>query len=146
MVWQGGSGAVVGRRPAFAGGVALHILWNVRVSESCDTKPPVELRKERRQRVLLSGLIFVPKTHSTFDCSIRDLSETGARISVSGDSLISTRFLMINIKGQVAYDVQCVRRKGREMALKILRPIPLEDTTSSEALQLRRLLVERLHR
>lgn len=113
---------------------------------SCDTKPPVELRKERRQRVLLSGLIFVPKTHTTFDCSIRDLSETGARIDVSGESLISTRFLMINIKSQVAYDVQCVRRKGREMALKILRPIPLTDTTSSEALQLRRLLIERLHR
>ena len=116
------------------------------MNDPCDTKPPVELRKERRQRVLLSGLIFVPKTHSTFDCSIRDLSETGARITVVGDALMSTRFLMINIKSQVAYDVQCVRRKGREMALKILRPISLEDTASSEALQLRRLLVERLHR
>jgi hypothetical protein len=99
-----------------------------------------------RRRVLLSGVIYVPKSHSTFDCSIRDLSDSGARIDVRAGALIPTRFQLINVKDQIAYEVQCVRRNGREMALKTLRLIPLADASSSEARQLRRLLVERLQR
>jgi len=61
-------------------------------------------------------------------------------------ALIPIRFQLINIKDQAAYEVQCVRRNGREMAVKMLRVIPLADAASSEALHLRRLLVERLQR
>ncbi|HUE63362.1 MAG TPA: PilZ domain-containing protein [Rhizomicrobium sp.] len=99
-----------------------------------------------RRRVLLSGVIYVPKSHSTFDCSIRDLSDSGARIDVRAGALIPTRFQLINVKDQIGYEVQCVRRNGREMALKTLRLIPLADASSFEARQLRRLLVERLQR
>ena len=116
------------------------------MSECYEPKPSAEHRRARRRRVLLSGIVFVPKTHSSFDCSIRDLSETGARIGICPGALIPTRFQLINIKDQVAYEVQCVRRNGREMALKILRSIPLIEPSSSDALLLRRLLVERLQR
>ena len=108
--------------------------------------PRNERRKSQRRRVILSGVIFVPKTNSTFDCSIRDISDSGARIDVRAGSLIPTRFQLINIKDQIAYEVQCVRRNGREMAVTILRSIALADVSSSETLQLRRLLVERLQR
>lgn len=114
--------------------------------EYYEPKPDVENRSAKRRRVLLSGVIFVPKTHSTFDCSIRDISESGARIEVRAGALIPIRFQLINVKDQVAYEVQCVRRNGREMALKVLRSIPLADASSTETLQLRRLLVERLQR
>ena len=126
--------------------VCQAIIWIVHVSEWSELKPTVEHRSARRRRVLLSGIIFVPKTHSTLDCWIRDLSETGVRIDVSVGALVPIRFQLINIKDQNAYEVQCVRRNGRDMALKILRSIPLADASSSEGLQLRRLLVERLQR
>jgi hypothetical protein len=116
------------------------------VSESFDSRTRVEHRRAQRRRVVLSGIVFVPKTHSIFDCWIRDLSETGARIDVRAGALIPIRFQLINIKDQIAYEVQCVRRNGPEMAVTMLRSIPLADASSSEALQLRRLLVERLQR
>jgi len=116
------------------------------MGECREPRPPVERRSAPRRRVFLSGVIFVPKTNSTFDCSIRDLSESGARIDVCAGSLIPTRFQLINIKDQIAYEVQCVRRNGRDLALKILQSIPLADASGSETIQLRRLLVERLQR
>jgi hypothetical protein len=108
--------------------------------------PPVELRRWRRQRVLLSGLGFVPQTHSTFDCTIKDVSESGARIAIRTDSVVPRRFFLINVKNQMAYEVQTVRRKERDMGLKILRPIELTNASCHESRQLRQLLVERLHR
>jgi hypothetical protein len=108
--------------------------------------PPVELRRSRRQRVLLSGLGFVPQTHSTFDCTIKDLSESGARISIRTDAVVPRRFLLINVKNHMAYEVQTVRRKERDMGLKILRLIELTKASCHESRQLRQLLVERLHR
>ena len=122
------------------------VFWNNHVVEYYGPKPPVENRSEKRRRVLLSGVIFVPKNHSTFDCSIRDISESGARIDIPAGALIPIRFQLINVKDQVAYEVQCVRRNGREMALKMLRSIPLTDASSTETFQLRRLLAERLQR
>jgi len=116
------------------------------VRKVTDSIPLVELRGLRRQRVLWPGLIFVPRPHSTFDCSIRDLSETGARIAINGDALIPTEFLLIDIKNRDAYEVQRVRRNNLEMGLKILRTISLDEASSPEARGLRRLLIERLHR
>ena len=108
--------------------------------------PPKERRKTRRRPVLFSGLVFVPETHTTLDCSIKDISQTGARIEIQSDAPVQTRFFLINVKNSVAYDVQSVRRTGREIGLKMLRSIPLSEASDPEARQLRRLLVERLHR
>jgi len=106
----------------------------------------MELRRWRRQRVLFSGLGFVPQTHSTFDCTIKDLSESGARIAIRTDAVVPRRFLLINVKSHMAYEVQIVRRKERDFGLKILRPIELTKASCHESRQLRQLLVERLHR
>jgi|SRR5580698_1924387 hypothetical protein len=116
------------------------------MSKAPESIPPVERRKEYRRRVLLSGLIFVSKTHCTFNCLIRNISESGARIDIQAESPLPERFSLIAIKNCVAYEVQIVRRRGPEVGLKILRRIPLMEASSSEALQLRRLLVERLNR
>ena len=116
------------------------------MTKSSDSKSQVEYRKELRRRVLFSGVIFVPQTHATIDCSIKDLSDDGAKIIVHAQTLSPDNYLLINIKNRIAYEVQCVRRKGREMGVKIRRSISLMEATSPEALQLRRLLVERLER
>jgi hypothetical protein len=116
------------------------------VTNNGDPVPPIELRQRRRQRVLLSGLGFVPQTHSTFNCTIKDLSESGARIAILADSVIPRRFFLINVKNHMAYEVQTVRRKERDMGLKILRSIELTNGSSPETRHLRQLLVERLHR
>jgi hypothetical protein len=46
-----------------------------------DEKPASDLRQSRRQRSLLGARIVFNKRSSTLDCTIRDISETGARLS-----------------------------------------------------------------
>jgi hypothetical protein len=106
----------------------------------------MENRSEHRRRVLWSGLIFVPQTHSIIDCSIKDLSETGARLGIRGEIAVPVKFLLLDITNRAAYEVQCARRSQRELGVKILRSISMTDRTSIEAIQLQRLLVERLNR
>ena len=105
-----------------------------------------ENRGEHRRRVLWSGLVFVPQTHSTIDCTIRDLSATGARIRVRAETPLPTKFLLADITNQAAYEVQCVRRNDLELGVKLLRPVQLENRHCFKSIQLRRLLVERLNR
>ena len=46
--------------------------------------PPIERRPKRRNRVLLGGIIsFADGAHS-FNCSIRDITDTGARVVAAG--------------------------------------------------------------
>ena len=45
-----------------------------------ESQPPRRIR--RRQRVLKGGKILFNDGHSTIDCIVRDLSETGARLRV----------------------------------------------------------------
>ena len=109
-------------------------------------KPPVEHRGKRRRRVLLSGMAYVPQTRATFDCTIRDLSETGARITVRPGAIIPTHFLLINIRDRVAYDVQTIWRRESELGVTIVRPVSLADNTHPDAGHLRRLWLERANR
>ncbi|HVW73344.1 MAG TPA: PilZ domain-containing protein [Rhizomicrobium sp.] len=109
-------------------------------------KPPAEHRGKRRRRVLLSGLGYVPQTLATFDCTIRDLSETGARITVRPGAIIPTHFLLINIRDRIAYEVQTIWRRESELGLTIARPIPLAADAHPDAGHLRRLWLERANR
>lgn len=122
-------------------GFTLVLCREIRVSGADVT----ENRSEHRKRVLWSGLIFVPQTHSTIDCAIRDLSEAGARVRVQGEIPLPIKFLFVDITNRAAYEVQCVWRNERELGVKLLRPIQLEDGYSIESIQLKRLMLERLN-
>jgi hypothetical protein len=118
----------------------------LRMSGPPDSNPPAENREGHRRRTLLPGLIFVPQTQWTFECLIRNLSEAGAKIDIQADAPIPSRFMLIDIKNRLAYEVEMVRRRERDVGLKILRSIPLMEASGSEALQLKRLLVDRMAR
>jgi hypothetical protein len=111
-----------------------------------DSNPPAENRDGQRRRTLLPGLIFVPQTQWTFECLIRNLSEAGAKIEIQAETPIPSSFMLIDIKNRVAYEAEMVRRRGRDVGLKLLRSIPLMEASGSEALQMKRLLVDRLAR
>jgi len=120
--------------------------WDICMIDSINSGPPVGKRKRRRRRVLFSGFIYVPETHSPFNCSIKDVSETGAKIIIKTEALVPSTFQLVNVTNQTAFEVQCVRRSGRELGLKILRSISLTEAASSDAQELKRLLVAWLHR
>ncbi len=54
-----------------------------------------ELRNERRHRVLKSGRIIVGEKAPKIDCTVRDLSDTGARLVVPSSTFgVPAEFLL----------------------------------------------------
>ena len=51
------------------------------VSKDDDSPPPAERRPKARQRVLLTGIVAYANGAHSFHCTIRNLSETGARLA-----------------------------------------------------------------
>ncbi|WP_306120189.1 MULTISPECIES: PilZ domain-containing protein [unclassified Roseitalea] len=68
-------------------------------------------RGARRQRVLKQGFVSFNEQFSAIDCTVRDLSETGARLAFDGLDVIPDRFtLHIPLDG---IQVPCERRWTR---------------------------------
>ena len=68
--------------------------------------PPAERRPAPRSRVLLSGIVAYGDGAYSLDCTIRNLSKTGARVTTKQVQLPSD-FFLINLKtrrAQLIYD------------------------------------------
>ena len=62
-----------------------------------------EKRKSARQRFFLRGFIRTPQNNSNIDCIVRDISETGAKLTFRGrPSITDSLELHIPAKGQIA--------------------------------------------
>ena len=104
-----------------------------------DVPPPAERRPSPRKRVLLRGVVtYLGGTHS-FDCMIRDLSESGARISLSAVQPISSHVYLIDVRGRTAYEATVVWNKGMQLGLKFLKTLPLANVTDPELAYLAKL-------
>lgn len=60
----------------------------------------LERRKSLRHRTLKGGKIVVNDGYSTFDCSVRNLSETGAKLLVAGIIGIPDHFILAMLDGR----------------------------------------------
>lgn len=81
--------------------------------------PLAERRPKSRKRVLLAGIITYAKGAHTLDCSIRSLSETGARLVVGLSIQCPKSFYLINVREGVVYDATWVWTKGAEVGAKL---------------------------
>ncbi len=80
-----------------------------------------------RRRVLKAGVLVANNGYLTFRCTVRDLSETGARVVVDDAKGIPDHFeLLVELDGLRA-DCTVVRRKGNELGLRFLAP-PRHET------------------
>jgi hypothetical protein len=100
--------------------------------------PPAERRPKKRQRVLLSGIITYEDGAYSFDCSFRNLSETGARLAVAKNAQFPTEFFLINIRDRVAYDCRLVWNKGGEVGVTFKAVVPLSAITDPALAYLKR--------
>lgn len=76
-------------------------------------------RAARRQRLLLGGKI-VQWRGITFDCTIRDLTERGARVRLSRVEGVDDHFQLIEIRSGFAYDAEVVWREGVTLGLRFV--------------------------
>ncbi len=77
-------------------------------------------RMAPRRRVLKSGVAASNDRHLTVNCTVRDISDTGARLRVEGSMTVPDTFeLLIPLDGLEA-SCQVVWRKGGDVGVKFL--------------------------
>ena len=59
--------------------------------------PDTNNRETQRQRVLKQGKMLLPNNMSMIDCTVRDLSDTGAKLLCSDPGAIPNEFRLVLI-------------------------------------------------
>jgi hypothetical protein len=83
-------------------------------------------RRAGRRRVLKGALIAYDDRRRTLPCTVRDISDTGARLRLTGAITAPDTFeLLIDLDGFEA-DCQVVRRRADEIAVRFIatRSVP----------------------
>lgn len=100
---------------------------------------PAERRPKSRKQVLLTGIIAFPGGDSSVNCTIRDLSETGARVVAAKGAHIPAHFYLINIRDRVAYEASLVRSEGAEAGVVFKKTLALSGLTDPALAFLKRM-------
>lgn len=108
--------------------------------------PTPERRPQRRTRVLLGGLIAFFDGTQHFDCTIRDLTISGARISLPRNQPIPSMIYLINMRDRTAHEAKIAWNNGKEAGLSFLKSFPLSEITDSKLSYLKQLWHERAMR
>jgi hypothetical protein len=87
----------------------------------------IERRPQRRKRVLLAGVIAYDGGKYSFDCTLRDLSEAGARVSMPKHTQFPSSFYLINIRDRVAHEASVIWCGASEAGVGFTRTIALAD-------------------
>lgn len=96
-------------------------------------------RPPPRRRVLLGGLITYAQGTHCFSCAIRDLSESGVRITMNSRHALPSSVFLINLRDRVAYECRTVWSKGAEAGLAFDKVMPLDELNDSALGFLKRL-------
>jgi hypothetical protein len=100
---------------------------------------PAERRPNPRKRVLLVGIVVYANGAYSFDCTFRNLSETGARIVVGKNAQFPSDFYLINIRDRVAYEAKVVWNNGSEIGVTFQNILPMSEITDPTLSFLKRL-------
>ena len=73
--------------------------------------PAGEQRVARRQRVLKQGRMLFPNSLSAIDCAIRDLSQTGAKLTCADPAAVPDEFRLVVLADMQMRDVKVAWRK-----------------------------------
>jgi hypothetical protein len=79
-----------------------------------------ERRKELRSRTLLGGVIAFNESRSTLECSVRNLSEQGARIEFTSSALLPDRFDMTVGRKQTTFRASTVWRTQAAAGVRLI--------------------------
>ena len=120
----------------------------MKISSQADTDAVTDLpfgerRPSRRKRQLLPAVGTTLGGQRTFDCNIRDISESGARIAFPKSAIFPCAIYLINLRGRVAHKcdvVWCGQTEAGVAFVETLPPSSIEDPAMGF---LRRLWLER---
>ena len=98
--------------------------------------------RQPRARTLLGGKLVYGPNSFTIDCSIRDMSQDGAKITLSGKVSLPPEFFLIVAKRAVAYRATVAWSKFPARGLHFTETIPLNGALPDELKFLRQLWLE----
>lgn len=110
------------------------------VDDDTDLPPLAERRPARRNRVLLAGILVYDEGRHSFRCSIRDLSDTGARISIPKGQLIPKHVCLINVRTRTAHIAELAWAGESTAGLRLVRAIDLDKSVDIDLAYLKRIL------
>jgi hypothetical protein len=82
-------------------------------------------RPERRASTYLPGVIATLDGSAECDCTIRDLSDKGARVTLPKGVLLPNEFYLMHVKERTAYRAQAIWRLDASMGVKFISAMPL---------------------
>jgi hypothetical protein len=77
-------------------------------------------RASPRLRSMLRGQVIFNNRFSTMDCVVRDLTETGARLELGGDSTLPPAFELYLPLRQRRYQVEMVWKRGSACGVRFM--------------------------
>jgi hypothetical protein len=109
---------------------------------SDETTDRIEAREHPRRRVLLKGLLVHGSELLTTECTLRNISEGGARVQVSTFTVVTAPVALLVTRLDRAWAAKVVWQIGWLMGLRFERAIELDpDDTSEPDRTVRRLWV-----
>ena len=104
-------------------------------------RTPDERRREPRRRVLLTGKLVYPHNNFSADCTIRDLSPSGARLSVRPEDLSGDPFLIV-VKEAVVHGSLTAWRIGAQAGLFFVESVGLAGQTPPHLQDIQRIWMD----
>ena len=106
----------------------------------------VERRSSKRQRVLLTGVLSGSRREASQSCSVRTVSETGARIQLPGTDLPMSWSSLIVVRDACVYAIEPVWVSGDQAGVKLVSTRAFSGPSTYEMERLRDLWLEKLPR
>jgi hypothetical protein len=103
-------------------------------------------RPANRKQVLLTGIVAYDAGQRSFDCTIRDLSQSGARIAAAKGAQFPPEFYLINIRDRVAYEAKVARSDGLEAGVVFKKVLPLSGLSDPNLGYLKRMWMSKATR
>lgn len=109
-------------------------------SDVADLPPRVvEGRKRKRKRTLWDGkVVYGPDGETTHYCSIRDISEQGARIRLAKGDLVPTRVFLLERRAECAFEARVIWIKAPDFGLEFVRSYRLNEPLPADLKFLKR--------
>jgi hypothetical protein len=103
-------------------------------------------RTGARRRVLLAGRLVYGEDDLVVDCAIRDLSETGAKVRVSGPVVLPAKVHLIELRTGQAFACEVIWRRMPELGLHFVETFDLANGDDRALFMLRRIWREGVNR
>ena len=99
-------------------------------------------RVAERNRVLLGGKIVFGNGAYSYDCTIRDMSASGARIGIPGATVLPKEFFLLDLKRGAAFHAELLWRNAMQAGVRFHVKHDLNDLSDPGLGFLRRLYLE----